>query len=67
MHTTFEQLLLKKLLGTITAEEEMDFALWLKANPPYIEMYKAREKDWAEKTGGGTGVYAAQCPGKKPT
>lgn len=49
MHTTFEQLLLKKLLGTITAEEEMDFNLWLKANPPYNDVYKSREKEWAEK------------------
>ena len=48
MHTPFEQLLLKKLLGTITAEEEMDFNLWLKANPPYIEIYRAREKEWEE-------------------
>jgi transmembrane sensor len=49
MYINFEQLLLKKLLGTITTEEEMDFDLWLKANPPYNEMYRAREKEWAEQ------------------
>jgi transmembrane sensor len=48
MHTSFEQLLLKKLLGTITAKEEMDFNLWLKVNPVYDTMYMERKRNWDE-------------------
>jgi transmembrane sensor len=49
MRTNFEQLLLKKLLGTITVKEEMDFNLWLKVNPAYDEIYMDRKREWEEK------------------
>jgi transmembrane sensor len=62
MHTNFEYLLLKKLLGTISPSEEADFNLWLKANPAFATVYEERRKVWTEAatedTGGAADEFA---------